>query len=55
VILKIVSGIIGVGLLVAFIGPVATKLKEIPLIVVALIGVGLAIADLWQTIRSKDY
>lgn len=53
-IFKIFAGILGVGLLVAFIGPVAVKLKEIPLILVALIGVGLAVADLWQTIRSGE-
>lgn len=51
---KIVAGIIGVGLLVAFIGPVAVKLKEISLIAVALIGVGLAVTDLWYSIRSKE-
>lgn len=51
---KILSGVIGISLLVVYIGPVAVKLKEIPLIFVALIGVGLALADLWQSIRSKD-
>lgn len=53
-IFKIVAGIIGVGLLVAFIGPVAVKLKEISLIIVALIGVGLASVDLWHSIRERD-
>jgi len=51
---KILSGVIGIGLLVVYIGPVAVKLKELPLFAVALIGVGLALADLWQSIRSKD-
>ena len=51
---KYFAGIVGIGLLVAFIAPVAVKLKEIPLILLALIGIGLAAADLWQTIRAKD-
>ena len=51
---KYFAGIVGLGLLIAFIGPVAVKLKEIPLILLALIGIGLAAIDLWQAIRAKD-
>jgi len=54
VIFKIFSGIVAIGLLVAFIGPVAVKMKEIPLILLALAGIGMAVVDLWQSIRSKD-
>jgi hypothetical protein len=54
VIFKIVSGILAVGLLVVFIGPVAVKLKEFALIAVAAIGVGMAAIDFWQSLRSKD-
>lgn len=51
---KVIAGIVGVGLLIAFIGPVAVKLKELSLIAVALIGVGMAVVDLWHSIRSKE-
>lgn len=53
-IFRILSGIVAIALLVAFIGPVALKLKEFALIAVALIGVGLAVIDLWQSIRAKE-
>lgn len=52
--LKILAGIVAAGLLIAFIGPVVVKLKEISLIVVAGIGVGMMLVDLWQSLRSKD-
>jgi len=52
--LKVLAGIVAAGLLVAFIGPVIVKLKEIPLIVVAAIGVAMMLTDLWESIRSKE-
>lgn len=52
--LKIFAGVLGVGLLIVFIGPVAVKLKELSLAAVALIGVGMALVDLWHSIRSKE-
>jgi len=51
---KIVAGIVAAGLLVAFIGPVIVKLKEIPLIIVAAIGIGMMLIDLLQSMRSKE-
>jgi hypothetical protein len=51
---KIVAGIIGIALLTAFVGPVIYKLKEISLVVVALIGITMAIVDFWQALRSQD-
>jgi len=52
--LKFLAGIVAAGLLIAFIGPVVVKLKEISLIVVAGIGIGMMLVDLWQSLRSKD-
>lgn len=51
---KIFSGIVAVVLFLAFVAPVAVKLKEISLGAVILIGVGLMLWDLWETLREKD-
>ncbi|MGD9952670.1 MAG: hypothetical protein AB7S87_08840 [Burkholderiales bacterium] len=51
---KIVAGVIAATLLVAFLAPPAVKLKEGALIAVMLIGVGMMLVDLWQSLQSKD-
>ena len=51
---KIVAGIIAATLLIAFLAPPAVKLKEVALIAVMLIGVGMMLVDLWQSLQSKD-
>ena len=52
--LKIFAGIVGVVLLLVYIAPVVVKLKDIPLWCVALLGVGMMLVDLWQSLRSKE-
>ena len=52
--LKIFAGLVGVVLLLIYIAPVVVKLKEIPLWVVALLGIGMMLVDLWQSLRSKE-
>jgi len=52
--LKIFAGIVGVVLLLVYVGPVVLKLKDIPLSVVALLGIGMMLVDLWQSLRSKE-
>ena len=52
--LRIVAGILGMVLVLAFIGPPVLKLKEIALTVVCLIGVTMMLVDLWQSLREKD-
>lgn len=51
---KIVAGVIAATLLIAFLAPPAVKLKEVSLIAVMLIGVGMMLVDLWQSLQSKD-
>ena len=51
---KIVSGIIGVVLLFAYALPVVWKLKEVSLACVFLLGVGMMLVDLWQSLKSKE-
>ena len=52
--LKIFAGIVGVALLLIYIAPVVVKLKDIPLWCVGLLGVGMMLVDLWQSLRSKE-
>jgi hypothetical protein len=52
--IKIISGIVAVTLMIAFLVPVVFKLKDISLGVVILIGLGLMLVDLWQSLQSKD-
>ena len=51
---KVFAGIIGAALLLIYVGPVVLKLKDIPLAVVAVLGIGMMLIDLGQSLRSKD-
>lgn len=51
---RIFAGIVAIVLFIAFVAPVAIKLKEISLGVVILIGVVLMLLDLWETLREKE-
>jgi len=52
--LKIIAGILGAGLLLAYVAPVVLRLKEISLWVVVILSLGMMFLDLWQSLRSKD-
>lgn len=51
---KIMAGIVAATLLLVYIAPVVLRLKETALWVVVLIGVGMMLLDLWQSLQSKD-
>jgi len=51
---KILAGVVAALLLLLFIAPVVVKLKEVALTLVALVGVVMMLADIWQALRSKD-
>jgi hypothetical protein len=52
--LKIIAAIMAVALVLAFIGPVVFKLKDIALTAVALIGAAMMLVDTWQSVRDSD-
>ncbi len=52
--IKIFAGTVAIALMIAFLSPVVFKLKDIPLGVVILIGLGMMLVDLWQSLQSKD-
>ena len=51
---KIVAGILAAALLLAYMAPVVWRLQDYALWVVALIGVGMMLVDLWQSLRKDD-
>lgn len=52
--LKLIAGIIGAVLLLAYVAPVTLRLKEISLWVVVVLGVGMMLVDLWESLRAQD-
>lgn len=51
---KILAGIVAAALLLAFVGPVLIKLKDVPLSIVVLIGVAMMLFDLGQSLKTKE-
>lgn len=51
---KILFGVIAVVLMAGYNSVVAIKLKEIPLVIVILIGIGMMLWDLWDSLKSKE-
>jgi len=52
--LKIFSGIVAVALMLAFLLPLVTKLKDVSLAVVILIAMAMMLVDLVQSLKSRD-
>ena len=51
---KIFASLVAIVALLVFVGPVVVKLKEFSLAAVVLIGVGMMVTDVWQSLKSKD-
>ena len=51
---RIFASVIAALLLIAFVAPVVVKLKEASLIAVVLIGLGMMVTDLWQSLKSGE-
>jgi hypothetical protein len=51
---KIVAGIVAAALLLAYMAPVVWRLQDYALWVVALIGLGMMLVDLWQSLQKDD-
>lgn len=51
---KILAGIIAVVLLVGYLTVAVIKLKDIPLAVVTLLGIGMMAWDLWDSIKKQE-
>jgi len=51
---KIFAAVVAVVLMLGFLAPPVLKLKDISLGVVILIGLAMMLADLWQSLQSKE-
>ena len=51
---KIISGIIGATLLIAYLAVPVIRLQEIPLAVVGMISVVMMAWDLWDSLKKDD-
>lgn len=52
--MKLLYGLIGAALVIAFLGSVVWKVREVSLVVVILIGVALMLVDLWHARDEAD-
>jgi hypothetical protein len=51
---KIFSGLIAMALMIGFCAVAVIKLKDIPLTIVTLIGIGMMAWDLWDSLKEQD-
>lgn len=51
---KMIAGLVGLVMLLAFLAPPVIKLKKLALVVVVLIGAGMAIYEFIENLRSKE-
>ena len=51
---KILAGVVAMVLMIAYLAPPIFKLKDVALAIVIAIGVVMMLADLWQSLQSKD-
>jgi hypothetical protein len=52
--LKFVVGILAAALMFMYLGPIVLKLRSPALTIVVLIGIGIMLVDLWQSLKSKN-
>jgi len=52
--IKILAGLIAIVLMLAYLGPMLVKMKDVALGAVVLIGIGVMLADLWYSLRKPD-
>lgn len=52
--MKILAAVVAVALLLAYLIPIAWKLKDVSLAAVMVIGVALALVDLFQSLRGRE-
>ena len=52
--LKLLGTLTGIALLVAYLLPIAVKLKEVSLAVIIAGGIALAAVDAWHTFSERD-
>ena len=49
---KIFAAVVAVALVLAYVGPMLYKMKDLPLAIVIMIGAVVMLADLWESLRE---
>lgn len=52
--LKYVFALVAAGLMIAFLGSIFLQLKQLSVGLVMLVGIGMMLYDLWQSLQEKD-
>ncbi|MBE7426758.1 MAG: hypothetical protein HS106_12125 [Ideonella sp.] len=52
--LKTVYAVVAVVLMLLYLSPVLYRLKELDLAIVVIVGVGMMLLDVWQSLKSKE-
>jgi hypothetical protein len=51
---KILAGLVAVLLMLAYLGPIVLKMKDLALGGIVLVGVVVMLVDLWQSLRGRE-
>lgn len=51
---KILGGLVAIGLVLSFLLPPLLKLKDVALGAVIVVGIVMMLVDLWQSLQSKE-
>ena len=52
--MKLVYGLLGAGMMIAFLGSIVFKVQEVAMIAVVLIGLVMMFVDLWMARNEED-
>ena len=52
--LKILYCVLAIVLMLLYVSPVLYRLKQVDLSIVVLIGIGMMLVDVWQSLKSKE-
>ena len=51
---RIIAGVVAAALVLIYMAPVVLRLQEVALWAVTVIGAGMMLVDLWQSLFSRD-
>jgi 4-hydroxybenzoate polyprenyltransferase len=52
--IKIAAAIVAVALMLAYLGPMVVKMKDVPLASVIVIGIAVMLVDLWESLQTPE-
>ena len=52
--IRIIAAAVAIALLLAYLGPLIIKMRDIPLSIVVVIGIVFMLVDLWHSFKSPE-